>query len=573
MPRVPRAQEQVQEAALPGGKLNTGAPLDAFGGGQAAAGAATSARSLGQELNTYVADERNAADAVVIQNADLETAREKLRLLKAPGTGALSIQGQETLGLPDSVGGAFSKYTDGVKKNLTAGQRNAYDRLVLGHRRDIDETLGSHIFSEMRKFDDSTTSARIQTAREEATLNFNDPKKVAQNIEQQKQLLRARADRSGLAGTSIPPEELAIQLADASSKTQTAVVSRMLIAGNDQQARAYYETIKQDLTSADAVQLEKAMRQSTVLGESQRHASTIMQKAKGEGAALEQARELKDPDVQKATVDEIRTRYAEQKRLEKGEAEQAMQDASTIVEQTRDARAVPRALWAQLPINERHALENRSRQLREGVEPVTDWSLYYSLKTRASSPATREGFLQENLYLYRAELDDASFKELTGLQASERRGGDEASRKELDGYRTSSEIVNTGLNAIGIDPTPKPGSKDAQKVASFRNLVDNRIRAEQRRTGKQASTQDVQAIVDDLVIKAKIPNATLGGVPIPFTGSTIRAYEAMALKKSDIPGIEIHKLEAALKRAGRPASDGEVIDAYNALVRKRLNGG
>jgi hypothetical protein len=562
MPQVPRYDEQTRLAPAPEARVGAQTPAEAFGGGAAAAGAAQEARGMARDVAGFALEERLAADSLVVQQADLDTAQEKIRLLKDPKTGALGVKGQETLGLPDTVGKSFDDFTKKIAGRLTSAQRRDYDRAVFGHKRDINDTLQTHIFSEMRRFDEATTNARLETAREEAVLNFTDPSKVQFAIKLQTQLLRARANRDDLAGQAIPPEELARQVEEAASKTHTSVIGRMLTAGSYQGAREYLDRVpKGELTSADTVNIDQALRAGTIRGESQRHASDIMGTAKSEAAALESARDITDPDIQKATVEEVRIRYAEQRRIEKDIDDAAMQSASNLVETSHDARAVPPPLWARLSASDRRALEVRSRQLREGVEPVTDWVLYHDLPKLP-------GFAKEDMTRYRARLADSEYKELIGMQRGIARDGEKA----LDGYRTKTQIVNDGIASMGVDPTPKPGDA-AENVATFRNLVDQEIRQTQRQTGKEATNEQVQKIVDGLVIKARTPSATFLSIPIPFTGGEKRAYELQATKKSDIPQAESIKLEAKFKAAGvHNPSDDDMVEAYNLTIRRRIAG-
>lgn len=573
MPRVPVQEDQLRAAALPSIGVAAPAAPAAFGGEGEVFAAARGA--LG-DVSQYAAAERQRADELAVQQADLETAKEKLRLLKDPKTGAFRRKGQETLSLPDEVGTAFDKFTRQIQQDLTSSQRAAYGRLTLGHKRDLNDQLQGHIFSEMVKFDADATKARLDTAAEEAALNFADPTKVRAALDLQKDLLRRQADRADAAGVAVAPETLERQIRETTSKTHLGVISRMLTAGDASRAEGYFAGAQAEMEVADAARVEAALKHSSILGEAQRRTEDLMRAhPANERAALEAARDIADPEVQKAVAGEVKTRFAEERRLEQQDREQAVREAANIVEQAKSAGVVPPVLWTRLSVAERAALETRSRQLREGVEPVTNWPVYYEKKTLASSDATRDKFLQENLMVLRPELADAQFKELIDLQASLRKGEDAATQREMDGYRTKAQIVNDALNAIGVDPTPKPGRQAAEDVAAFRNLVEQQVRELQQSTGKRANNADVQQIVDGLVIKVATPRARLPlfNLPVPFTGGERRAFEVLATKKSDVPAAEILKIEDALKRARLPATDEAVMDTWNRNIQRRARAG
>lgn len=570
MPRVPRAESEVREAALPGVSVPTTAPAGAFGGAQEVG---EQARATFNNIGEYIQRERQAADDLVVQQADLETAQEKLRLLKDPKTGAFNARGQETLGLPDTVIPSLDKFAEGVKARLAPGQREAYERLLLRHKSDLSEQLQTHIFYEMRKFDENTTRARLETAQEEAALNFANPDKIDAAIELQKDLLKKRADRSSLAGAAVPPEELARQVREAESKTYEAVLMRLMASGDDAKAREYYGKVKDRLDPKDAAQIDRSLRQSEVLGESQRRASAIVGAFDNETAALAEARKIEDPEIQKATVAEVKTRFDEAQEQAAKDQEGVMQLSLSIVKETKDYRLIPPAILTRLDAGARGVLEKYSRDLRLGRQPETNAAVYYGLKNLAASDDTREAFSKENLAMYRADLADQEYSELAGLQAKIRKQGKAGAEKELEGYRTEAQIVNDALTAAGIDTTPKAGSRAAGDVAAFRSLVDERLREIQRQSGRKATTKDVQGVVDDLLLSVATKKAEVFGIPLPFTGGERRVFELLAVKKSDIPAPDIAKIEIALRRANLPVTDENVMGLYNRNVRARISRG
>jgi hypothetical protein len=168
----------------------------------------------------------------------------------------------------------------------------------------------------------------------------------------------------------------------------------------------------------------------------------------------------------------------------------------------------------------------------------------------------REQFADENLLKYRPVLGDAEFKELSTLQAGIRKG-DAKALKQLDGYRTDAQIVNDGLAAVGIKPTGGSTS-NKERVNQFRKQVDHEIVKLQEKTGKKATSDEVQAIVDSLLIKG----VTQAGVLWDTKKRRFELEPGEEFQDIEIPDAEQKAIESALKARGKPVTRDAVIQLY-----------
>jgi hypothetical protein len=240
-------------------------------------------------------------------------------------------------------------------------------------------------------------------------------------------------------------------------------------------------------------------------------------------------------------------------------------NASLSVEQTGSVSQIPPGQWAAMDKSQRDSLTTYARDIAEGNHIPTDWNTYYQLKTKASNPETRKAFEREDLTKYRGKLGPTEYKELIGAQASLREGKTD---KKLDGYLTHKQIVDDTLAGISIDPTPKPGTA-AKQVAEFRRMVDTEITARQTQTGKEATNEEVQQIVDNLIVKGRVP------VKNWFDDEKhrfqLKPGESLIIEDvNEVPAAERKEIEDRLRAKGKSVSDDNILRVFNGSLAKEL---
>jgi hypothetical protein len=348
--------------------------------------------------------------------------------------------------------------------------------------------------------------------------------------------------------------------------THVGVIDRLLANDQDLAAKQYYDAHKADVTGAASIAVERALEEGSTRGESQRQADTITGKAATLGDALTQVRAIADPKVRDATEERVRKYFSEKAENLRQQRDAGMQRATNLVEQSHDINSVPPLLLSTFTVGERESLREYAVKLQKGIPIATDWPTYYQLKSLASAEATQPAFLQTNLLTYRSKLSDEQFKELTDYQAS-LRSADGRAQDRLGGFRTVQQVVNDALGAAGIDPTPKQGSSDADKVALFRRSVDEAIAQQEAVSGKKTTAVDAQHLVDDLMVKGAVAGSGIFG----FFKTTRHAFEAkpgedLLLEVKDVPPLDRAQITARLQQLGQPVTDSNILTLY----KKRL---
>jgi hypothetical protein len=266
------------------------------------------------------------------------------------------------------------------------------------------------------------------------------------------------------------------------------------------------------------------------------------------------ARNISDPEVRDAAVNRVESRWNEIDKLERDYHDQIVNRASTIVEESSSTDGIHRGEWLKLTVQERSALETRARQLSAGIEPETDIAKWYDLQLMAVDDP--QEFMQRNLMQDRPNLGNTDFQNLARVQAAMREGTDDGA---LNGWRTMNQVVDETL--------PERVKGDARN--EFRRQVEDRVIQLQQQTGKEASTEDVQAIADELAVKGRVPGGWFGAL-----GTTDPAYrfevgedEFTVTGVDEVPRMDREAISIVLRSRGKPVTDESILDYYNRGLR------
>lgn len=573
MPTVKTYRAQQQTAPLPGpqrGRVPTTqlqTPILSAEPSAAAFGvqAGENVRALGeyafsQELHFQDQLRQKAKtqqDRVAILNADRQLSEWETRTLYDPQQGALNVKGKNAGGLPEVVSKDFEKTYGAIWQNLANDeQRLAFDQLAQTRRRDVHETVMRHVSRQLTDVEGAEQAAYLQNSREAAAANALDPIRVGKEIQRQHNAISTFAQTHGLG-----PEWEQGEIAKADSQTHTDVLNRMLALGQDLKAKTYYEAHHEDILGTSLAAIDKDMKEGSLRGESQRQADQILTQFPTEEEAHDAAKAIPNPDVRDLTVQRVDAEWRLKKQRQdederamvqqaKDALDQHMQQMENLIDRKRPVFArdvVPPNIWNALPHNNRQALESYARQYQKEGGIDTDYSTYYSLMRQASEdPAA---FLKHDLFgEYGHKLNPkVELKQLQELQNSIRQRNTTEADKVLDGIRTNERIVNGTLRQMGIDP-----EKEKARTDQLWNRVDKQVLELQRNTGKKATNDDIQGIVDKLLIDVTTEKGW-------FWDTTKRIFE---ITITDVPAADRQQIERALHSVHRQVTDDAILNLY-----------
>lgn len=256
-------------------------------------------------------------------------------------------------------------------------------------------------------------------------------------------------------------------------------------------------------------------------------------------------------------------------RMALDEATRQFSDADKAVKQ-REEEAVATAMrevignggrFSDLPVRVRAAIPpkevdnvmNFAQRIAKGND-VTNMALYQKL---ANDPQYLRGLTDNQFFRLRSELSESDFKHFANERAASASGAKGNSAQDLNTPAINSTL-NDRLRTLGMDPTPKDGSADAQRVGAIHKFVRDSILNAQMTSGKKFTDAEVDKHIDALFAKSQQFRTSFLGMG---TGTT--AQRLLTMKAGDIPGDILDRLRKDFKAAGIPdPTDGDLLGAY-----------
>ena len=553
MPTVPTySGPQVQQAQAPSLQVEANAPIEAFGGGQLR-------NQVFEQTISIMQKAKNNADELSVMEAESKLSEVETGLLYDQKTGIHSRTGKDAFSLPKEISEKYNKESAAIMGTLTNDvQKRYFQSRVEQRANDVNRQVQRHVFQQMKKYDDDTTSAYLKNTQAEAINNYQDPERLAAAINNQNNAIIKYGERNGFAADS---EVTKMRVQAAESETHKKVIGRILSNGDDMLATKYFEANKDFLHGDDLVQVEGHVKESSYRGESQRKTAEIMNMNLPMNQALEKAKTIEDPKLQDLAVDRIKQEYHLKDIARRDYQEKAQINAGNFLDKTKDLDAYIKqhpSDWASFDIGTKSRLEAYAADKKAGKNIVTDSATYYDLKTLAATPETREKFLETNLMKYRGQLSDTDFKKMVDIQSGLRKGDDKA-KKTLDGFMSNNQVVDSSLIAAGFN------MKDKEKSAQVKLSIDKQVADLEERTGKKATNQEIKEITDGLMLEVVTDKGFLWD-------TKKRAYElapsdVLNIDLKDIPPAERKKIQETLQRRGLMDDDRSIIELYSKKLK------
>lgn len=188
-------------------------------------------------------------------------------------------------------------------------------------------------------------------------------------------------------------------------------------------------------------------------------------------------------------------------------------------------------------------------------DDVTDDRLYL----RLSNPAVLGSLTDAQFMALRGGLSQSDFQRFSNQRADIKAGKTSDTAGDLNDSAVSRFMSNR-LQGMGIDPTPKDGSGDAQRVGAIRRFVDSSLLDAQRTAGKKFTDAEVQKHVDGLFAQNNTFRTSFLGIP---TGTS--SQRLLSMKPGDVPSDARDRIKAAFKAQGNDSpSDADILGAYFA---------
>lgn len=187
-------------------------------------------------------------------------------------------------------------------------------------------------------------------------------------------------------------------------------------------------------------------------------------------------------------------------------------------------------------------------------DDITDDRLYFRLTT---NPEAMAKMSDAEFLLLRPGLSQKDYEHFTAKRAEILSGKSSAAPGSLNDGAVN-RVLNQRITGLGLDPTPKDGSNDAQRIGAMRRFVDSSLLDAQRQSGKKFDDAQTQQHIDALFAQNIQFRKTFMGFNTGTTGMNM-----LSMRVGDIPDSDKKKLEDAFKATGNSKpTDADLLGAY-----------
>ena len=559
MPTVPVYDEQrVPVAPLPALRAPVEAPVEAFGGGPTRAAAIEAAAGI-------FADAKQRADYLAVLDAETRLTTWSTAAMYDPKTGAVNKTGRAAFDVHGEVLDSYAKQVQEIEKGLRGGDQVRAFRATAEQRRlALDSQLMRHVSVETGRYEDDVTDASLEAQREEAEADPLNLPLVAGAIQKQVATLTEFAARTGKSD-----EWLAGKVSEAISDTNSRVVSRLLSAGLNVEAREYFKDHRHEFRGRDVEAIEKAVREGGMRADSQAQADKI----RGESPTLEErvatVRKIEDDDLRDETMKRVMADYNLDRtaRTETANglflsAHKAVLEAPVMMNDPMDA-VDPVALAAMDAVDPsyRQNLEKLAAERNRTFPIITDDRFLIELDLLKDEDLAKlsgdDMLIRYRPNLAKADWDKARTRWSAAREEAEGRGG-----KDVAPVSVIDRYVDETLKAAGVDTTPRStaaGIADAARQARYRLAVDDAVRVLELKD--PAKVRELTAVMwkDQLL--------TVGRERIPYAAATEEQRAAGLIAFADIPQWARNDMTKAFE--GWRLTPDEIALAYTMTTRGR----
>ncbi len=556
MPQIPRyepGQVSQQPTQAPAVRNLPNSLVRAQGAqGQALAG-------VGSTLFDIGLNEQRKADDTQLIGAVRGLTDWEVNTVDKPGEGALSKQGKDALGLPDTVLPGFDTARGTIESGLNDRVKTRFRAIADGRRSDVERKIYSHVSKQSDLMLAAETEAAQVSSLNAIAANYKDPQRVAAESDLLGLMVESSLDRMGASAAvkKAKREEL-------TAVVQGTLLDKMLSEREYPEALAFFEAnkgslgVKADEYAAKVNQARLALAETT---ETDRILATH-----GVGpSAYTAARDIKDPIVRErveSRLDQTQARIERDASIRERNVRQGVTAAieSAPIGAPLDKIITPatRAALATQP-GAIKAAEDRITQRIKGQEVVTKPPVYDMLDRMSRDPARKQEFMTADLSKFDYDLAPGD------RETFAKRQKDLSDPAKSAQFATESDQINNAYDVLGVSQSGKQGR-------TTRTQFDQQYQAEKRAYVQQFNREpDAEArkkIIDSLMLPFAKRTTFLG---IPSGTDQVRSFQINPAEADRITVPDADRtliIEAYQSRTGKMPTQDQVMQAY---VRKNAS--
>lgn len=498
LPSAPNQLPSVRQTAAPtadqlGG--NARAPTDFIGTGM---------RSAGDDLMKVGLLMQDREDADVIFRAET-VLQNKLR---EKTTEWEQRRGVNAWNVTKDTEAWWDKEGAALREPLNDRQRITFDRTA--------QRLRSHTVDKFSRFEadqrrtslDESASANVVASIHFAAANAHN--KDAVNAARA-DVVRAVKTRAAINGWA--PERTEVEV-ESKLTTLHKQAIETLMEQDPAAAEAYFDLYREEIAGADRDDVKKAIDGGTRLAKAQAFADEFdPSSGANEMEALAEARKRFSGEDEKITVNEVRSRFNEQRQARENGQKDAFDAAVAEMGPTGTVARIKPSTWAKLGGEQQRRLVEQDAARIERTERLahTRDLRAQTREQRAVTVSDSAGFARYS-ELVGAIADDPSSVTPEQIRDDVRSGklstrqGTELLKGQVSTGRKADEVHLPTLNSVVRPIVSQLGytGKKSDRAGVLTQIASDAILAEQAIKGRPLSQQEMRAIVDELVVEGTV---------------------------------------------------------------------
>lgn len=556
IPRLKR--QQVQTAPLQGVSASPAAFAPEAGVLDVAA------RTLAAEVDLRDR-ERQKADEVVINDAEVKLRNAATGVLYDPKKGAMLRQGLDAQKAPDEARAAFRTRASDIEAGLsTPEQKDAFRAIVARHESDLTRQVTAHAGSEFQRVNDETYDALTKSELSDIIGHAADAGWVDAAVSRLRTSTALYADRAGWS-----PEMVERQVETLTSAARARQVDALANQGSTDRAKTVLADHSADFTAEDKEKAQATVNEAVERQAIGTQANRILTSATTATEAYEMTRTITDPDVRAGVRKVVEAEYAAKEEAQKRDREQSYMVATRAVNDNpgKPVRSVvPVSVWNNLTPEMQVSIGNLAEAPAQNDS--TRWMEFYNLSPDARAKLSPVEFQTR----YWSHFDTAHRSDAETLYKAATGGGGNSAGSTgtlTDQQQIRSTLV--GMHLVSTPVTADWNKADAQLAADFTDEYDRRVRAWAEAHGGKATDADRATIAGDIgVDAARFVEQGTGRV---FRGAELAGRlpgvnrQNLVIAYDKIPLFRKQAIERAIRDNGLQPMRDRVERAYSAELR------
>jgi len=542
MPSIPKYTGNVQEVGIPTNRVAQEAPLSAFGGGDAVAGAYQAAQGLVQDIEKRI-------DTTAVIEADNALTEAKNNILNK----VRQVKGKDAAGAQDIAQEAWDKEIEKINGNLNPRQQQKFAGLASQGWQQIYSSVQDHTNSELKSWEKNTKMAGIKTAQKDTINRYLtdqggiDIKLVQENLGKQNAILDTLATSEGYG---IGSEQDKLLKLEASTQTHSGVLQDLLSRGLDMDAKKYFNTFKDQIDKEAAKGIIKDLETGATRSIALTAADEALAKGLNESQAEKYFKEKfgDNADARVFARSQFGAMFQDKKNGIENGKKQVDISASNYLDKNGGNVTDPAFVakyWNNADSSQRQAWTNYGDLVQNGFAKRDDPEVKNAL---------RDKLLDPNVEVDDSEIRESKLSTTTKTQLyelnDEKKANSEKYQKMIGEYGSEKDMIGNKAKELGI--------KNQKYIGAFRTSAQAEIKAEEELIGRKLKTEEKQKIIDKLALKQ-----STGWFSSDY-GFNIKPDQ----KIKEIPASELSEINAAIDYLKLTSSPALILKMYNDMQEK-----